>query len=184
MEGEDGAESSPEHKLVQSKWRTTTEQVWWTLLEWDSEKSLCWRSIVTSQLNWPSLVSIVSSAGIFEWNNKTTCWNESNQRSIEMLVRVVVSILLWRPGTSIAVLPRGKLKGGTSSSSNVGESKPDKSVSGRELLTSSRAQTRSLGVWRLPWRKCCTRSECVATHRTGWERRCWSASVWVAQWSK
>ena len=124
VEGEDGAECGPEQPLVQGEWCSSSEQVRWSLLEWNSEKSLCWWFIVSSQLSWPSFVSKVSSPCIFERNDQSTSWSESKDGTIEMLVGVIVGILLWWPCTSIDSLPHGELHSRTSSNGNVREYNP------------------------------------------------------------
>ena len=74
----ESAEGRPEEELVHCQRESSTEQVAGTLLEWNTQKSLCWRSVVSSQLQRPSLVSIVVTTSVFKWNNQRRGWQEGH----------------------------------------------------------------------------------------------------------
>ncbi len=73
-EGVQGAERRPEQELVHSEREATSEQVGRSLLEGNPQKGLSGRSVVSSQLLGPRLVSVVGPACVLERHNQRGCW--------------------------------------------------------------------------------------------------------------
>lgn len=95
--------------MIQGDWETALEEIAWSLLEWDSAESLSGRSVVSSELNWPGLIGIVSSSSILKRNGQPAGWGESHDTTDQGLVRVTVDEFLWRPSTTENILPCGEL---------------------------------------------------------------------------
>lgn len=63
-----GGVGGPEQELVHPDGETTSAQVIGTLFEGNSQQGVGGRSVVSSQLKRPGLVSIVGSSGVFKGN--------------------------------------------------------------------------------------------------------------------
>ena len=95
----------PEEELIHAEWETALEEIGRSLLEWDSEESLSGGSVVSSELNWPGLIGIVSSSSILKWNGQPAGWGESHNTTNQWLIRVTIDEFLWRPSTTENILP-------------------------------------------------------------------------------
>ena len=76
------------------------------------------RGIVSSELNWPGLIGIVSSSSILKWNGQPAGWGESHNTTDQRLVRVAIDEFLWRPSTTENILPHSKLDSGVTTCSH------------------------------------------------------------------
>ena len=107
----EGAERGPEEELVHGEREAASEQVGGALFEGDAEQSLRGAGVVAAQLLRPRLIGVVSATSVLERHDQRAGRQESHDRANEVLVRVVVSVLLRRPSTTIDVLPEGELDG-------------------------------------------------------------------------
>lgn len=101
----------PEEELIGCKRETASEKIGRTLFKWNSEQSLSRGCIVSPEFDWPRLVGIVGSSGILERDNEPAGWQVSNVGANQMFERIVITVLLRRPGASVHMLPESELDG-------------------------------------------------------------------------